>query len=233
MIAVPTLDAAQVGRNASLHSTETLGAAPSVKNAQPSLVSRPLANSAASSLNRIPGCADPTNVECPGESFCCPAGATCGRDSGGAAICTGGSNGSVPVPNPSATSTTTATSNSNGNSNNNNNNGSGNNNNNGSGNSNLNSIAAVTKTSPSTTTTDSSLSGLNPFKKSAAVSRTTGASGLMVAVAFLGAFLVSFLTPPLLLLNPDPITQSSSRFLSLSFPCPCPCSCSCSCPRSR
>ena len=46
VIAVPTLDAAQVGRNASLHSTETLDAAPSVKHAQLSLVSRPLANSA-------------------------------------------------------------------------------------------------------------------------------------------------------------------------------------------
>jgi len=46
------------------------------------------------------GCATPSYVQCPGETFCCPPGEGCSRDSSGEMQCGGGGGGGAPPPPP-------------------------------------------------------------------------------------------------------------------------------------
>jgi len=115
----------------------------------------------------ISGCADHTAVECPGETFCCPAGTTCGRDANSNATCLD-KNGLTITTGPAGTQ--------NGNSNN-------------APNTIANAQTTKTQSANSSQNTNNSPS-FNPFKKSAALPRVAVASGLMVPVAFLGAFLL-------------------------------------------
>ncbi len=128
-------------------------------------------------------------MECPGENFCCRAGTTCGRDAAGNATCLDPNGATVTPAAPIGPSTSTTARNSFTNTNTIvNNNGGNSNANNGPTN------TGTTTPSPSGGGNNNPLDNINPFKKSAALPQVAVASGLMVTVAFLSAFLVSSLT---------------------------------------
>ena len=126
-----------------------------------------------------PGCADKTTVECPGDTFCCPVGQTCGRDAAGNAECLQ-SNRATFTPPPQTTANTNSKTDVN----------SGRNSNTINAATNI----GTTTPSPSPGNNNNPFDNLNPFKKSAALPQVAVTSGLMVIVAFLSAFLVSPLT---------------------------------------
>ena len=141
-------------------------------------------------------------MECPGENFCCVAGSTCGRDATGAATCLSSTGATiappVPVAGPSSSIQVNTNTNNNVNTINTVNPGLNSNTINVNPGLNSNTINAVTNTgttAPSQTgSSNNPLANINPFKKSAALPRVAVASGSVVTVAFLSAFLVSFLT---------------------------------------
>ena len=124
-------------------------------------------------------------MQCPGETFCCRAGTTCGRDATGGATCLDSSGATIASPIPVGPSTPTKPNNSS-------------KVNTGRISGTVNGVTNTGTTTPSPTgannNTNNPLDNINPFKKSAARPQVAVASGSMVTVAFLSAFLVSSLT---------------------------------------
>ena len=122
-------------------------------------------------------------MQCPGETFCCRPGTTCHRDATGAAACLDSSGTTIAPPAPVGTPTQANPKN---------------NVTTGRISGTVSGVTGTGTTAPSSTGANNNnnnpLDNINPFKKSTALPQVAVASGSIVTVAFLSAFLVSSLT---------------------------------------